>query len=221
MFLLRDYGYLGPSLQQMVSKLRTSPTGGGSGGVGSGGGGAVAVVTCTPPLLPPSASPSPSTSHSVASTKTFETVSTRNMVISSGPAPLSPAPVSQSALAPPPQKFVIVTSQPKTSQSQPSSSVGHVVVQQPTIIRSQPVQSVVVTSGPSGSGSGQGAGLGAGVAGQGASPIPAPSKVVVVSMSGSGALAQHGLAPTTSQVSYAPVSCQFGLRFFVSIFSFV
>lgn len=46
----REYGYLGPSLQQMVMKLRSSvPSSGG------GGGGAVAVVTCTPPLAPPSA----------------------------------------------------------------------------------------------------------------------------------------------------------------------
>lgn len=41
----REYGYLGPSLQQAVVKIRQSPAGG-------GGGGAVAVVTCTPPLVP-------------------------------------------------------------------------------------------------------------------------------------------------------------------------
>lgn len=46
----REYGYLGPSLQQMVSKLRTSPSAGGSGS-------AVAVVTCTPPLVPTAPSP--------------------------------------------------------------------------------------------------------------------------------------------------------------------
>lgn len=47
----REYGYLGPSLQQMVSKLRISPSAGGSGG-------AVAVVTCTPPLVPTAPTPS-------------------------------------------------------------------------------------------------------------------------------------------------------------------
>lgn len=41
----REYGYLGPSLQQAVSKIRTSPS-------ASSSGGAVAVVTCTPPLVP-------------------------------------------------------------------------------------------------------------------------------------------------------------------------
>lgn len=46
-FHRNDYGYLGPSLQTMVAKQRTSPTAGGSGST-------VAVVTCTPPLVPAS-----------------------------------------------------------------------------------------------------------------------------------------------------------------------
>lgn len=49
----RDYGYLGPSLQQVVQKQRSLPAGG-------GGGSAVAVVTCTPPLVPSApAAPAP------------------------------------------------------------------------------------------------------------------------------------------------------------------
>ncbi|XP_037300340.1 transcription initiation factor TFIID subunit 6 isoform X3 [Manduca sexta] len=126
----REYGYLGPSLQQAVSKIRASPAGGG------GGGGAVAVVTCTPPLLP--------AAHHAPKT----TVATRNVVIAS-PAPPSPAPST-----PPPQKFVIVTSQQKPPQSQSTSGQGHIVVHssQPTIVRNQNVQSVVVTSGPAAGG---------------------------------------------------------------------
>ncbi|KAG6452619.1 hypothetical protein O3G_MSEX007716 [Manduca sexta] len=114
----REYGYLGPSLQQAVSKIRASPAGGG------GGGGAVAVVTCTPPLLP--------AAHHAPKT----TVATRNVVIAS-PAPPSPAPST-----PPPQKFVIVTSQQKPPQSQSTSGQGHIVVHssQPTIVRNQNVQ---------------------------------------------------------------------------------
>ncbi|KAJ0181270.1 hypothetical protein K1T71_003355 [Dendrolimus kikuchii] len=150
----RDYGYLGPSLQQAVSKVRASPSGGGSGG-------AVAVVTCTPPLVP--SAPSPSIISHTA--KPVETVTSRNVVIAS-PAPQSPAPST-----PPPQKFVIVTSQQKPPQAQPSSSTGHIVVHssQPTVVRSQNVQSVVVTSGPSGGAGGAGA-------------APPPQKVVVVGM---------------------------------------
>ncbi|XP_013193190.1 transcription initiation factor TFIID subunit 6 [Amyelois transitella] len=128
----RDYGYLGPSLQQMVSKLRSSPVSGAASG-------AVAVVTCTPPLVPhaPSLAPEPS-----LSSKTQEPISTRNVVISASPTPQSPAPAT-----PPPQKFVIV-SQQKPPQVQPASGAGHIVVHtsQPTIVRSQ--NSVVVTSGP-------------------------------------------------------------------------
>ncbi|CAG9782913.1 unnamed protein product [Diatraea saccharalis] len=130
----RDYGYLGPSLQQMVSKLRSSPAG------GAGGGAAVAVVTCTPPLVP---APAPPASPAHLS-KPVETIATRNVVIAS-PAPHSPAPAT-----PPPQKFVIVASQQKAQPSQSSSGTGHIVVHssQPAIVRSQNVQSVVVTSGP-------------------------------------------------------------------------
>ncbi|XP_023934376.2 transcription initiation factor TFIID subunit 6 isoform X4 [Bicyclus anynana] len=140
----REYGYLGPSLQQMVSKLRSSPTGGNAGG-------AVAVVTCTPPLLPspspapgpslapaPAPAPSPSPASvtiqhtSQAHAKTIESVASRNVVITSS-APQSPAPST-----PPPQKFVIVSSQQK-NQTQPASSAGHIVMHssQPTIVRSQ------------------------------------------------------------------------------------
>ncbi|XP_068628477.1 transcription initiation factor TFIID subunit 6 [Battus philenor] len=163
----RDYGYLGPSLQQMVSKLRASPAGG-------GGGGAVAVVSCTPPLVP-HATPSPSTP------KLAETVASRNVVISAGPGPQSPAPVT-----PPPQKFVIV-SQQKTPQVQVSSGAGHIVhTSQPTIVRSQNVQSVVVTSGPA---------AGAGGAG-------APQKLVVVGVPPQQATASVS-QPSHSQ---APVS---------------
>ncbi|CAH2990157.1 unnamed protein product [Chilo suppressalis] len=124
----RDYGYLGPSLQQMVSKLRSSPSG--SGGSGT----AVAVVTCTPPLVPASAPPVSSMHVSKP-----ETVATRNVVIAS-PAPHSPAPAT-----PPPQKFVIVASQQKPPQAQPSSGTGHIVVHssQPAIVRSQNVQAPV------------------------------------------------------------------------------
>ncbi|CAH0722699.1 unnamed protein product, partial [Brenthis ino] len=141
----RDYGYLGPSLQQLVSKQRSSPAAG-------SGGGAVAVVACTPPLLPsPSpAPPSPAPSlagpsvvtHSQA--KSIESVTSRNVVITASSAPQSPAPST-----PPPQKFVIV-SQQKPQQSQSVSGAGHIVVHssQPTIVRSQ--NSVVVTSGPAG-----------------------------------------------------------------------
>ncbi|XP_075983166.1 transcription initiation factor TFIID subunit 6-like isoform X2 [Anticarsia gemmatalis] len=133
----RDYGYLGPSLQQAVSKVRASPLAG-------GGGGAVAVVTCTPPLVP--AAPSPSHSHAIIShaPKTVETVASRNVVISASPAPQSPAPST-----PPPQKYVIV-SQQKGPQTQPASGASHIMVHssQPTIVRSQ--NSVVVTSGPAG-----------------------------------------------------------------------
>ncbi|XP_049887529.1 transcription initiation factor TFIID subunit 6 isoform X2 [Pectinophora gossypiella] len=127
----RDYGYLGPGLQQMVSKLRQSPAGG-------GGGGAVAVVTCTPPLVP--AATAPHHAHTPHAAKTVESVATRNVVISAAvAAPPSPAPVT-----PPPQKFVIV-SQQKPPQVQPSSGPGHIVVHssQPTIVRSQNVQAPV------------------------------------------------------------------------------
>ncbi|OWR42164.1 transcription initiation factor TFIID subunit 6 [Danaus plexippus plexippus] len=167
----REYGYLGPSLQQAVSKLRSSPTGG-------GGGGAVAVLPCTPPLLPHPPSPAP---HA----KSIESISTRNVVITSG-AP-SPAPST-----PPPQKFVIVASQQKTQQNQPASGSGHIVVHssQPTIVRSQNVQSVVVTSGPAG-----------------AQP---PQKLVVVGMNPlHTAHSQHSplqATTTVSGVSQAPVS---------------
>ncbi|XP_050349736.1 transcription initiation factor TFIID subunit 6 [Nymphalis io] len=132
----REYGYLGPSLQQMVSKQRTSPAG------GSGGGGAVAVVACTPPLLPAPA-PAPPAAHP----KAIESVSSRNVVITASPTPQSSAPAT-----PPPQKFVIVSSQQKPQQTQPASGAGHIVVHtsQPTIVRSQNVQSMVVTSGPAG-----------------------------------------------------------------------
>ncbi|KAJ8734860.1 hypothetical protein PYW08_014110 [Mythimna loreyi] len=173
----RDYGYLGPSLQQAVSKVRSSPAGG-------GGGGAVAVVTCTPPLVP--AAPSPShhahTSHLSHTAKTVETMATRNVVISASPAPQSPAPST-----PPPQKFVIVSQQKppqiNLQQTQPASGPGHIVVHssQPTIVRSQNVQSVVVTSGPAG----------------GAAP---PQKVVVV-----GVQQPHHLAPAT-QASILPAA---------------
>ncbi|KAI5635336.1 TATA box binding protein associated factor (TAF) domain-containing protein [Phthorimaea operculella] len=144
----RDYGYLGPSLQQMVSKLRSSPSSAGSGS-------AVAVVTCTPPLVPTAPQP--------------ESLPTRNVVIAT-PTPPSPAPQT-----PPPQKFVIV-SQQKAPQVQAASAQGHIVVHssQPTIVRSQNVQSVVVTSGPAGANE-----RGAGGA---AAPGPAPQKVVVVGM---------------------------------------
>ncbi|CAH2099769.1 unnamed protein product [Euphydryas editha] len=137
----REYGYLGPSLQQMVSKQRASPAG------GSGSGGAVAVVACTPPLLPsPSAAP-PAPAAQPAPAKTIESVASRNMVITASPTPQSPAPST-----PPPQKFVIVASQQKPQQTQPASGAGHIVVHssQPAIVRSQNVQSVVVTSGPAG-----------------------------------------------------------------------
>ncbi|XP_063372926.1 transcription initiation factor TFIID subunit 6-like isoform X2 [Cydia amplana] len=95
----RDYGYLGPSLQQMVSKLRASPAGGAAGG-------AVAVVTCTPPLLP-----APHLPHSGLASKTVDSLGTRNVMMSAGSGPQSPSPAT-----PPPQKFVIV-SQPKPPQS--------------------------------------------------------------------------------------------------------
>ncbi|KAF9799323.1 hypothetical protein SFRURICE_000831 [Spodoptera frugiperda] len=186
----RDYGYLGPSLQQAVSKIRSSPSGG-------GGGGAVAVVTCTPPLVPAAPSPSPShhTSHISHGAKTVETIATRNVVISAAPAPQSPAPST-----PPPQKFVIVSQQkaPQMVSAQPASG-GHIVVHssQPAIVRSQNVQSVVVTSGPAGGAAG---GPAAG----------APQKVVVV-----GVQPPHHHAPaapaqpaalTAAHVSQAPVS---------------
>ncbi|CAH2099770.1 unnamed protein product [Euphydryas editha] len=69
------------------------------------------------------------------------------MVITASPTPQSPAPST-----PPPQKFVIVASQQKPQQTQPASGAGHIVVHssQPAIVRSQNVQSVVVTSGPAG-----------------------------------------------------------------------
>ncbi|XP_072935871.1 transcription initiation factor TFIID subunit 6-like isoform X2 [Epargyreus clarus] len=132
----REYGYLGPGLQQLVSKQRASPAGG-------GGGGAVAVVACTPPLVPAAPAPAPPAAHLMHAPKTVE--ATRNVVISSGSQ--SPAPAT-----PPPQKFVIVTSQQKPPQAQPASGQGHIVVHssQPTIVRSQ--NSVVVTSGPAGAG---------------------------------------------------------------------
>nr|XP_034841104.1 transcription initiation factor TFIID subunit 6 [Maniola hyperantus] len=66
----REYGYLGPSLQQMVSKLRSSPSSGSSGG-------AVAMVSCTPPLLP-SPSPAPAPAPLV--------------IVSPSPAPSTPPP---------------------------------------------------------------------------------------------------------------------------------
>lgn len=137
----RDFGYLGPSLQQAVSKIRSSPS-------CSTAGGAVAVVTCTPPLLPTAPSPSPS---NISHTTKTETVTTRNLVIASS-TPQSPAPST-----PPPQKFVIVASQQKPTQIQSSSGTGHIVVHssQPTIVRSQNVQSVVVTSGPAPGGAAQ------------------------------------------------------------------
>ncbi|CAH2068795.1 unnamed protein product, partial [Iphiclides podalirius] len=165
----RDYGYLGPSLQQMVSKLRTSPAGG-------GGGGAVAVVTCTPPLVPQATPTAP------APSKPAETLTTRNVVITAGGSQQSSAPAT-----PPPQKFVIV-SQQKAPQVQASSSAGHIVhSSQPTIVRSQNVQSVVVTSGPAGGANGGGA----------------PQKVVVVGMP-----PQQAASSTTAQPqhSQAPVS---------------
>ncbi|XP_053601255.1 transcription initiation factor TFIID subunit 6 isoform X3 [Plodia interpunctella] len=117
----RDYGYLGPSLQQMVSKLRASPSSGASSV-------AVAVVTCTPPLVPP---PSPAPEPSL--TKIQEPVAGRSVVISASPTPQSPAPAT-----PPPQKFVIV-SQQKPPQVQPSGGASHIMVHtsQPTIVRSQ------------------------------------------------------------------------------------
>ncbi|XP_045510484.1 transcription initiation factor TFIID subunit 6-like isoform X2 [Colias croceus] len=124
----RDYGYLGPSLQQMVGKLRASPS-------ASGGGGAVAVVTCTPPLVPAAPAPAPSASHQA--TKTVDSLATRNVISSN--TPQSPAPST-----PPPQKFVIV-SQQKPQQTQPASGASHIVVHssQPTIVRSQNVQAPV------------------------------------------------------------------------------
>ncbi|CAG4923641.1 unnamed protein product [Colias eurytheme] len=161
----RDYGYLGPSLQQMVGKLRASPS-------ASGGGGAVAVVTCTPPLVPAAPAPAPSASHQA--TKTVDSLATRNVISSN--TPQSPAPST-----PPPQKFVIV-SQQKPQQTQPASSASHIVVHssQPTIVRSQNVQSVVVTSGPAGN--------------------QQPQKVVVVGMP------PQQPAAAVGGVSQAPVS---------------
>lgn len=169
----RDYGYLGPSLQHAVGKIRTSPAAG-------GGGGAVAVVTCTPPLVP--APPPPHVSHLSHVThtpKTVDTIASRSMVISASPAPQSPAPST-----PPPQKFVIV-SQQKAPQTQPASGAGHIVVHssQPTIVRSQNVQSVVVTSGPA----------------SGAAPA---QKVVVVGVQPP----HHHAPPAPALVSQAPVS---------------
>ncbi|XP_052753714.1 transcription initiation factor TFIID subunit 6-like isoform X2 [Galleria mellonella] len=176
----RDYGYLGPSLVQMVAKQRSSPAGG-------GGGGAVAVVTCTPPLVPsapsPSPSPSPLQSHShTFSTKTVETVATRNVVISASPTPQSPAPAT-----PPPQKFVIVASQQKPPQAQPASGASHIVVHssQPAIVRSQNVQSVVVTSGPAG-----------------AAP---PQKVVVVGMPPQAAPPASSAPASAAHPSHPPL----------------
>ncbi|XP_048481833.1 transcription initiation factor TFIID subunit 6 isoform X3 [Plutella xylostella] len=151
----REYGYLGPSLQQMVMKLRSSvPSSGG------GGGGAVAVVTCTPPLAPPSAP----------------------ITVTARPDPPAPRTVVMAAPAPPtppPQKFVIVSQKPP-GLNQPASSSGHIVMHtsQPTIIRNQNVQSVVVTSGPA-----------------------APQKVVVV-----GVPPQQQLSLQHLQHSQAPVS---------------
>ncbi|KAL4715263.1 hypothetical protein ACJJTC_007845 [Scirpophaga incertulas] len=220
----RDYGYLGPSLQQMVGKLRVSPAGG-------GGGGAVAVVTCTPPLVPVTPpplvttpihvgvaktvgsytrpGPSPKIRVSVATVgdggaaaatcapplvsvtppplvtaslhipKTIESVTTRNVVISASPAPQSPVPAT-----PPPQKFVIVASQQKPTQAQSAGGSGHIVVHgsQPAIVRSQNVQSVVVTSGPA--------------------PGTGPAqKVVVVGVAPQTSSSQHH-----NQLSQAPVS---------------
>ncbi|XP_045510483.1 transcription initiation factor TFIID subunit 6-like isoform X1 [Colias croceus] len=161
----RDYGYLGPSLQQMVGKLRASPS-------ASGGGGAVAVVTCTPPLVPAAPAPAPSASHQA--TKTVDSLATRNVISSN--TPQSPAPST-----PPPQKFVIV-SQQKPQQTQPASGASHIVVHssQPTIVRSQNVQSVVVTSGPAGN--------------------QQPQKVVVVGMP------PQQPAAAVGGVSQAPVS---------------
>ncbi|XP_050673411.1 transcription initiation factor TFIID subunit 6 isoform X2 [Leptidea sinapis] len=120
----RDYGYLGPSLQQMVSKLRTSPS-------ASGGGGAVAVVTCTPPLVPTTPSHSLLSPHT-SITKTVDSLPVRNVISSSSSLQ------SSATSAPPPQKFVIV-SQQKPQQCQPVSAAGHIVVHssQPTIVRSQ------------------------------------------------------------------------------------
>ncbi|KAJ2946316.1 hypothetical protein O0L34_g12352 [Tuta absoluta] len=109
---------------------------------------------------------------------------TRNVVIAT-PTPPSPAPQT-----PPPQKFVIV-SQQKAPQIQAASGQGHIVVHssQPTIVRSQNVQSVVVTSGPAGANAGGGGGAG-----------PAPQKVVVVGMPPTQA------AQAVQGVSQAPVT---------------
>ncbi|XP_073945292.1 TBP-associated factor 6 isoform X1 [Choristoneura fumiferana] len=123
----RDYGYLGPSLQQMVSKLRASPAGGAAGG-------AVAVVSCTPPLLPPAPH---HLAHASLASKTVDCMSTRNVMITAGSAPQSPAPAT-----PPPQKFVIV-SQQKPPQTQPTSSASHIVVHSSQPPRSQNVQAPV------------------------------------------------------------------------------
>ncbi|XP_045489384.1 transcription initiation factor TFIID subunit 6-like isoform X1 [Pieris rapae] len=154
----REYGYLGPSLQQMVSKLRLSPS-------TTGGGGAVAVVTCTPPLVPSTSLPTPSPQHQLL-TKSMD----------SGTRSIINAPQSPASSTPPPQKFVIVSQQ--KSQTQQASGASHIVVHssQPTIVRSQNVQSMVVTSGPAN---------------------PQPQKVVVVGMQPQ---------QTQGGVSQAPVS---------------
>lgn len=173
----REYGYLGPSLQHAVSKNRASPAG------GPGSGGAVAVVTCTPPLVPSAPTATPHHSHISHTPTTQETIaSSRNVVISASPASQSPAPST-----PPPQKFVIVSQQkPPQVQTQPVSGAGHIVVHssQPTIVRSQNVQSVVVTSGPAGN------------------AVP-PQKLVVVGVQPAH---QHAAVSTQGQVSQAPVS---------------
>ncbi|XP_045489385.1 transcription initiation factor TFIID subunit 6-like isoform X2 [Pieris rapae] len=121
----REYGYLGPSLQQMVSKLRLSPS-------TTGGGGAVAVVTCTPPLVPSTSLPTPSPQHQLL-TKSMD----------SGTRSIINAPQSPASSTPPPQKFVIVSQQ--KSQTQQASGASHIVVHssQPTIVRSQNVQAPV------------------------------------------------------------------------------
>ncbi|XP_061711251.1 transcription initiation factor TFIID subunit 6 isoform X1 [Cydia pomonella] len=178
----RDYGYLGPSLQQMVSKLRASPAGGAAGG-------AVAVVTCTPPLLPP-APPTPHLPHSGLASKTVDSLGTRNVMMSAGSGPQSPSPAT-----PPPQKFVIV-SQPKPPQSQPPSSAGHVVVHSAQPPRTQNVQSVVVTSGPAGA-----APPPQKLVVVGLSPAPAPAPV-----SAAPPPAHSPATSSSSQVSQAPVS---------------
>lgn len=119
----RDYGYLGPSLQLAVGKLRSSPSPAPAAGTPTAP--AVAVVTCTPPLVPQTlvatAAGVQASGKGVVGARTVVVGANSAGMMSGFVSPTTPTPVpSLTTQQQQQQKYVIVASQQQKQQMQQS-----------------------------------------------------------------------------------------------------